>query len=83
MNIKEQEIAKLIERQKVYAKLVRIDELLDEAKRLAWDIKTSFPHTSMAAQCGLAIYTELASAVGEADNASTQAFCQKTFCDKR
>lgn len=83
MNINEKEIAKLIERQKVYAKFVRIDELLAEAKKMAWDIKTSFPQTSMASQYGLGIYTELAKAIEEADNASTQAFCQKTFCDKR
>jgi len=79
----DKEIAKLIERQKVYAKLVEIDELLNQAKKIAWEVKSSFPQTSMASQCGLDIYIELTGAIEESDNATTQAFCQKGFCDKR
>lgn len=83
MNINDKEIAKLIERQKVYAKLVKIDELLNEAQELAFDVKNSFHHTSMASRFGNDIYEKLGPVVEEADNASNQAFCQKTFCDKR
>ena len=83
MNINDKEVAKLIERQKVYAKLVKIDELLREARMLAWDVKHQFHHTSTASRFGNDIYEKLGPAVEESDNASTQAFCQKTFCNKR
>lgn len=83
MQLTEQERLNLVSRQKVYAKLVKIDELLTEAMEMAWDVKHSFHHTSMASRFGNDIYEKLGSAIEEADIASSQAFCQKTFCDKR
>lgn len=83
MQLTEQERKDLIERQKAFAKFNKIEEMLGEIKRMAWEMQHEWHISSEASNFATDIYQGAVNLMDVVDDSTNAAFSSKTFCKRR